>query len=307
MISYCQKCVYPSTYPGIKFNKDGICDVCLYSLRKWRNRDYGYLELELEKIFRHHRQKKGKYDCVVAFSGGKDSSYTLYLCKKIYKLNVLAVNFDNGFQSKECRQRINSIAEKLDVGLISSKPRWKTLKKIYQIFLKKTGEFCTPCNFGIYSTVYRFALQEKTPLVIFGYSQMLDATPILSERRFCGEELFRNVMRDELPFAEYEEFLLEPLLKKTDFYPLCLPFYIKWDKKQINHVLKKELGWKQGDFGEEHPDCLAFPIASLLKEKRYGFGRYTDEYAALTRHNQVSREKALKDALRKESSPRERA
>ena len=49
----------------------------------------------------------GAYDAIVAFSGGKDSSYTLKLLVEDYGLNCLAVTIDNGFISegafKNCR------------------------------------------------------------------------------------------------------------------------------------------------------------------------------------------------------------
>ena len=45
--------------------------------------------------------EQGKYDVIFALSGGIDSSYTLYRLKKDYpNLNILAVQFDNGFISE---------------------------------------------------------------------------------------------------------------------------------------------------------------------------------------------------------------
>ena len=45
-------------------------------------------------------KKQGKYDVIMALSGGVDSSYALYRLKKEYPyLRVLAVQFDNGFIS----------------------------------------------------------------------------------------------------------------------------------------------------------------------------------------------------------------
>lgn len=49
----------------------------------------------LEKIV----SEKGKeYDVAVMYSGGKDSAYLLYLLKEVYKLRVVAVMVDNGYE-----------------------------------------------------------------------------------------------------------------------------------------------------------------------------------------------------------------
>jgi len=42
-------------------------------------------------------QRKGSYDIVVAYSGGKDSTFILDLLKSVYKLHILALTFDHGF------------------------------------------------------------------------------------------------------------------------------------------------------------------------------------------------------------------
>ena len=65
----------------------------------------------LNKVLRieYLEQEKGKsdYDCALAYSGGKDSSYTLYVLREIFNLRVLALVFDNGFLSDQAKKNIN--------------------------------------------------------------------------------------------------------------------------------------------------------------------------------------------------------
>ena len=81
----CVRCILPRTYPFIDFDKNGICNYC---------RDYVapnlLWEVALEREFEKHRSSDGSPDCLVAFSGGRDSSYGLHLLKKQYK-NIITI------------------------------------------------------------------------------------------------------------------------------------------------------------------------------------------------------------------------
>ena len=58
-------------------------------------------------IAKIRRTSKSDYDCVVGVSGGVDSTYTLYLMKKM-GLRPLAVHFDNGWNSDIAVQNIKN-------------------------------------------------------------------------------------------------------------------------------------------------------------------------------------------------------
>ncbi len=80
------------------------------------------------------------------------------------------------------------------------------MSKIYRTFLYQTNDFCSPCNFGIYSTLCRVGLEKKIPLIILGFSQKLEATPLFRSRRFCGDSLIEAVLKDKMKFSEYKDF-----------------------------------------------------------------------------------------------------
>jgi tRNA(Ile)-lysidine synthase TilS/MesJ len=72
---------------------------------QWTGHDFAASEAELRQILAAASGRKGgQYDCLVPLSGGKDSTYVLYLCARVYGLKVLAMNFDNGFQSPLARE-----------------------------------------------------------------------------------------------------------------------------------------------------------------------------------------------------------
>ena len=77
----------------------------------WENR-----QIDLDKLIEQYRDKHS-YDCIVPFSGGKDSVFTLWYLVKIKKLKALAVRFDHNF----LRRQVNINTEKSfkkNLGLI---------------------------------------------------------------------------------------------------------------------------------------------------------------------------------------------
>lgn len=87
----CTKCILPETMPFIEFDEDGVCNFC---------RNYSKIELKgeksLEQELEKYRRKDGKPDCIMAFSGGRDSSYALHYIKKEMKMNPVAYSYDWG-------------------------------------------------------------------------------------------------------------------------------------------------------------------------------------------------------------------
>jgi asparagine synthetase B (glutamine-hydrolysing) len=87
----CTKCILPETMPFIEFDEDGVCNFC---------RNYNKIELKgeksLEQELEKYRRKDGKPDCIMAFSGGRDSSYALHYIKKEMKMNPVAYSYDWG-------------------------------------------------------------------------------------------------------------------------------------------------------------------------------------------------------------------
>lgn len=119
-IKRCTRCILPDTLSSVTFDEKGLCNHC-------RNYERDFLEWDRisdrkEKEFRAILKKavslNRPYDCLVPLSGGKDSTYALYLCTKVYKLRTLAVTLDNGFLSGPARENIKNALESCDADHI---------------------------------------------------------------------------------------------------------------------------------------------------------------------------------------------
>ena len=92
----CNNCLLPETHETIEYDKTGVCNVCNNHKFKKENINWSQKLLDFEKILSLYRNKNS-YDCIVPFSGGKDSVFTLYTLVKRFNLKCLVVSFDHGF------------------------------------------------------------------------------------------------------------------------------------------------------------------------------------------------------------------
>jgi N-acetyl sugar amidotransferase len=312
----CTQCVLPEVCPGITFDSKGICNVCHDFDERWGNfrRETTSRKEKLDKIFNSYRNKGKKYDCLVPISGGFDSTYVLYVCKKIYNLKTLAFNFNNGFQSEIAKQNIETAVKKLEVDLVTTGPAWEKASKLYALFFKKTGEFCTPCNLGIWSMSYKTAKDQGIPLIVAGSSNRIsERLPKGSRTYSWSPSYFRQVIRGEIPAKDVKEYLYLPnnfhnstlrkisqrVLphKKVNILPLF--DYIEYDIDLMLHVLNVELNWRQKANTFHHIDCMMEPVNDYFKQRKWSFSA-ASWYSMLIRTEQMSREEALKLTLKEE-------
>lgn len=235
-------------------------------------------------------------------SGGKDSTYALYVCKKTYKIRTLAVNFDHGFQSQIARSNILEATKRLDVDLISYRPRLELMSKLYRAFFLRTGEFYTPFNLGIGVTAKHFAQKEGIPLIVYGSSHRTEErTP--PEIYHCSDRYFLNVVKGVVPASEIAEYLNPTVRAPSDsrsVHSIRLPDYVEWKESKILRTLKLELSWKHPPGRYDHIDCDAEPVRTYLRQRQWGFSAVT-KYSALVRDGQMTRSAALAKARNAEN------
>jgi glucosamine--fructose-6-phosphate aminotransferase (isomerizing) len=99
-VKRCVLCVLPDHFPGISFDKRGVCSLCLSHK--------GVSPLGDQKLGELFSANRGDtYDCLVPISGGRDSCYTLYKISKNFGCNVLAFHYDNGFVHPNAKKKYN--------------------------------------------------------------------------------------------------------------------------------------------------------------------------------------------------------
>lgn len=307
----CVRCVIPENYPGIIFDTEGVCNFCRYYDTHWGSwvasaEKQTRSEAKLRRIFEAAKRKGKPYDALVGISGGKDSSYCLYLCREVYGLKVLTFSRDNGFISDEARARIEQLVKVFDVPFIEY--QIPLALELASIFMRKTGNFCAPCELGTFNPAIEIARKHDIPLILLGSSSRTDGAPPKSLNNW-DPWYFARVLKGEpcqkqaLQSGIARNYLFREGLARVFGRRriLCLPDYIEWDEEKIAELFQQKYGIR---FGEEHSDCIVDGVKEYLYRKKCGgSGPKVVKYSLLIRGGQMTREEALEQIRDDEKNP----
>ena len=110
---------------------------------------------KIRKFLVTKTDRNESYDCVLGFSGGRDSAYLLYYLVKKLNLRVLAYHVDNGFVPEQTKLNTKNAVDALHIKLVMDKNDY--LEKCVQHHISSWMEkpslamietFCIGCRYG---------------------------------------------------------------------------------------------------------------------------------------------------------------
>src|SRR5262245_28913874 len=312
----CTRCITPETHETVVFDDAGVCNICRQHEYKQTSIDWPAKKKEFEGILDAHRGRHD-YDCIVPFSGGKDSTWTLYYLVKECRLKPLVVRFDHGFLRPNLEENTKRTMRRLGVAFHHFTPNWRVVQKLMLQALLEKGDFCWHCHTGIFAYPMWVALQHNVPLVIWGepsseytayYSY--EQSEEVDEKRFNRYVNLGITAQDMLVRLEgtvdprdLKPFSYPPLasLRRLQYRSICLGSFIPWDTKRQSEIIQRELGW-QGDDVENVPpgyryekiECAMQGVRDYLKYIKRGYTRPTHLASLDIRNGRLGREQALK-------------
>jgi hypothetical protein len=288
MVNKCSRCLLDSNVPGVYITNSGLCSVCEDYDKTWGNWNdiKEKRKVELENILEKAKSKKRPYDVLIPYSGGKDSSYVLFLCRRVYNLKCLAVTFDNGFLTDHARRNIARACEILEVDHTYYGLNKPALMRLYRALFLKTGFFCPICMKGISVARSRIQAAFNIPLAISGSCFRTEeyVAPeffLFPETGFLTRVLSaKPEQRDALPLLEsvghvynMSTFSIRAMLANLSGNQLLpyinMPDYLEWDYDQIYATITTALEWKIPDIGAEHSDCKVDKIVHYLRQQKF--------------------------------------
>jgi N-acetyl sugar amidotransferase len=287
--------------PYIEFDENGVCNYCKFHERLEER--FPLTKEGEDKLFEiiENIKKNGKgkkYDCIVGFSGGTDSTYCLYLAKK-WGLRPLAVHFDNGWNSLIAVENIKKTTDKLGVDLYTHVADWEKFKDMQIAHLKASvPDAENPTDVAIYSILYRIADKEGVKYVLHGHSFRNEGTAPIGWMYMDGKYV-EGVMKK---YGNVKDLKSYPNLKFKDlfFYTIIKRIkevrpleYVPYYKAEAAKILKKELDWV--DYGGHHHESIytRFNTVYTLREK-FNIDLRKLEYSAYIRTGKMERTEALR-------------
>jgi N-acetyl sugar amidotransferase len=318
----CTKCLIPETAEATTFDAQGTCSVCHQIEYKEEKVDWADRGRQLDTLVAEFKDKPGAlYDCIVPFSGGKDSTYQLWYIVTQLKMKPLVVRFDHGFYRPQLEDNNKRTFKILGVDVVQFTPSWHVVRELMLESLKRRGDFCWHCHTGIYAHTMQIALRYETPLLFWGES-LAEYQSFYSyeEMEEVDEKRFNRAMNLGMTADDMYEFLGHRIPKR-DLYPfaypkhkdlrklgtrsICLGNYVKWDTKKQVEIIKRELGWKgapvegiPGEFDYEKIECFMQGVRDYLKYIKRGFGRTNHLANIEIRNGRMNREEG--ERLQKE-------
>lgn len=318
----CTRCHLPETYETIEYDADGVCNICRSTEHKQQNVDWAERKKLLDALIDKYRGKKD-YDCIVPFSGGKDSTFQLYYLMKEYKLKPLVVRFNHGFMRPTIGKNNERTFKKLGVDVLEFTPNWKIVKRVMLEAFKRKTDFCWHCHSGIYTYPLRVAVKFDIPLIFWGeplaeishyYDYLKDEIEYEDETKFnmcrnlgiTAEDMFGMIDSPEDPVDRRDliPYTYPPLkdLKKIGYCSVCLGSFIPWDYTKNTEIIKAELGWESDELEGvpsainghgEKIECFMQGARDYIKFMKRGYSRATQISAFHIRNGRMGTEEAI--------------
>lgn len=318
----CKKCIIPENFPGAHFDARDICTYC--QTIEGAVEMKGSQELLSELL---EKNRSDTYDCIVCYSGGKDSTFTLQTLAQDYGLKVLAFTFDHGFTSAQALENIDRVTNALGVAKEIFRPNSEIVQKIFKTAIQELpgmppesiygrgmqeyGPVCYVCGCMIHSIAILMAMRYGSRLIGTGYTvsqdpayykgyaddgqaantpSLMSAQPWLAISRI----MYRFLRHWDIQGLDqlFLKHVHEADVKQISF--LRLFDFIKYDERRIYQRIA-ELGWeKPSDTDSCSTNCLLNSLGIYVYQKTMGYHPYTKQLAELIRRGLLTRDDAIK-------------
>jgi len=326
----CTKCILPETMPYIKFDEHGVCNYC----NNYKLRNVPKPKEELFKLVEKYRRSVGN-DCIVPFSGGRDSCYGLHLIVNELKMKPITYTYDWGMVTDLGRRNISRMCAHLGVeNIIVADDITKKRKHIemnLRAWLKAPHlgmiSILTAGDKHFFRHVETIKKQTGINLNLWGVNPLeithfkagfLGVPPYFEEELVYSHGALKQLRYQKLRFKAmlkspgyFNKSLWDTLsgeyfrsfTKKEDYFHIF--DYWRWDEKVVNDTLLGIYDW------EKAPDTnttwrIGDGTAAFYNYIYYlvaGFTEHDTFRSNQIREGQISREEALR-LIEDENQPR---
>lgn len=310
----CSNCLMPDTRPRVTFTGN-LCNACHFNMNDatvidWEERRREFLDLIASK------KAHPVYDCVVPFSGGKDSAAIAHKLKHGLGLNPLLVTYGQLLWTDVGRWNFHNVAN-AGLDILYWRTNQEVSRRLCRRFLIERGHPKAHYDAAINAIPVITAKQMGIPLVVYAeHGDTEYGGHILSERHRRErdlEEVLEHCVGDDA-----RNWAVDGVTEK-DLYPYIYPsdtagllavyysYFFPWDVYENALYAKKTMDFKQvgtapndalwawgrSDGSFEGFDSIDDKIDGLdfyLMYLKFGFGRATRMASRMIKWGHITKE-----------------
>ena len=303
----------PDSRPRIEFDGEGVCNACRNAEQK-DDIDWDARRAEFLEVIEAYRRRGGPYDCVVPWSGGKDSSAIAHKLKFEFGLNPLLVTFsplmpnEVGVHNREQMLRLG-----FDHVLV--RPDQRVSRRLANRFFVDRGNPKIHWDAGVNTVPVQIAVNYDIPLIFYAeHGESEYGGRVLSEQskkvRDFTEVIEHQVGDDPLNWADDEisEAELAPYIypdleqvEKVGVKALYFSYFFRWSMKENYEYIRDKFDFHTDPSGRTDGtftdfDSLDDKIDNLyyhMQFIKFGFGRATRDASRMIQNHQMTRAEGL--------------
>lgn len=309
-LNWCSNCLVMSTRPRVTFDKNNLCNACVWSYEKknynW-NKNLNELKIYLKKNLK--KENRNNYDCIVPVSGGKDGSFVYDRVKYKLKLNPLAVTINPPLPQKLGTQNLDNFINS-GVPLLEINPPYEAMRKLNFLGFKNIGFPYYGWLVAIQAGVVRIADNFGINLIFYGEDGELE----YGGTKETKKSIFYDVNYQRKIYLEnHQDFILnKSKLSKSDLYFFSYPQKINkikfthyscfgnWNPYTNYLVAKKKYGLIEntktntGTFSNfAQNDQKLYALHTYCMYLKFGFGRATQDASIEIRRGAMKRSQGI--------------
>jgi len=293
----CPRCITDSTIPGFAMGPSQ----CVYcDLHDALNEAYPINEAhfisEVQQI-RAERENPLDYDGIVGVSGGCDSSYLLHKLRT-QGLRVVAVNYDNGWDTKVARDNIMKLCKVLGVPLAITKTEPGDAESVWLSFLKSgVTDVEAPTDIALTRVLYDAARKYKVKYIFDGHSFRTEGVAPIGLSYMDGRyiaDVWKHYGKGgpyPLPNLTIGRWISDMVLK--GFKRPRLLYSLPYDKNKAKATMIAKYGWE--DYGMHHAENeFTTWFGYVYRPQRVKVDGRKVSLSAFVREGTMTRDAALK-------------
>lgn len=317
-IKYCKRCLMPDSRPRIFFDDNGVCNAC-HTAEEKDHIDWDARRQEFLNYVEKHRRPGAEYDCIVPWSGGKDSSAIAHKLKFEFGLNPLLVTFSPLVPNEVGAHNREEIL-KLGFDHIMVRPNQRVSRHLARRFFAERGNPKIHWDAGVNAAPVQVAVKYKIPLIFYAehgeseyggrvlseeHRKIRDYTEVLEHQ--IGDDP-RNWVDDVVTERDLAPYLYPDLKEVADigvkaFY---FAYFFRWSMYENYKYISDKIDFRLAETGRTNGtftdyDSLDDKIDDVyyyLQFVKFGFGRAIRDACRLIHNKHITREQGFEYVLK---------